>query len=210
MKNILAQENDAEQKWLFVLMMPNISDHLKGSVSIRKIAANWSKYVETCADEEFHELWNLSSISDRFIGYWASKKQEIAAIADTPSFKDDIQVYIAHKIWTNKIDADFLVNPSTRLQAYLFRFFNYSVRSTFHESLNRSLKTNEISLPSDQLDLLIQHLDLALRGALGEVVRQWNQTLKHVAGEMPQLPEAAKSPHALTGAGIESNEGVEV
>lgn len=204
MKNILAQENDAEQRWLFVLMMPNISDHLKGSISVRKIAANWSKYLEHRQEESLHELWNLSEVCDHFIAYWSAKKQEIAVIAGTPSFRSDVQVYIAHKIWTNKIDADFLVNPNTRLQAYLFRFFNYSVRSTFHESLNRSLKTNEISLPSDQLELLIDHLDLALRGALSEVVRQWNLTLKHVVGEIPALPEVPK-PQALVGVASENN-----
>ncbi|MEM9450393.1 MAG: hypothetical protein AAGA75_17910 [Cyanobacteria bacterium P01_E01_bin.6] len=176
MHDAILRENEAEQKWLSAALVPSISDLLT-TISVNKLAGNWRSYRKKQNTDKLSGLWALDTISLDFLGYWSCKDKEIKARSSDPSVFQDVRVYVAGKIWDQKLADDFFINANVRTQVFAHRFVFRKLRQQIHEAISRAVKTYEIESSSDQLQRLTDRLDATIKGAFLDVIHQMNDTL---------------------------------
>lgn len=141
-------EIEAERKYHYILGQLNINESFHNPDSIRKLSHvnNWANgFLSDSSGELEAGLVDVERLAREYESYLREKKA-------TGIVYDDIEKFIAWKIWEEKLKADYIEEESAKRTAAAWKIAR-TMRSLCMESIGRHAKTTIFKVLQESVEL---------------------------------------------------------
>lgn len=136
-REFIKKETQAESKYLYAII-PTAMKNIIVNLSVNKIAARFRYFSKEVAA---HDLCQTTHLADKLYAQWLEKDSKYVNSFSKKTFKLELEIYIASKIWEYKIENQAIIDDKYQVFGYL-SLKTKQLIAKHYESLTKIIKTH--------------------------------------------------------------------